>query len=60
MAKLILDNIDYRLLEKLKLRASLSGRSLDAELNSILRSVLERKAERESLRQIVLSISSDR
>ena len=60
MAKLILENVDDRLFETLKLRASLNNRSLDEELNSILRSVLERKTEQESLRKIILSMSDSK
>ena len=58
MAKLILENIDEELLKKLKQRAALNNHSLEVELDSILRTVLERKPERESLKQILLSIST--
>ena len=58
MAKLILTNINDLLLEKLKLKASLNGHSVEEELNSILRSALCRRTEKESLQQIIASMSN--
>ena len=57
MAKLILENFDDELLGKLKLKASLNGHSVEAELNSILHRVLSRRTEQESLKHILLSMS---
>ncbi len=58
---LIRDDVDAAVLEKLKNRAARKGRSLQAELQNLLREASEKKeplSQRESLRRLISLISN--
>ena len=56
MVELNIDNLDQEIVHKLKRRAELHGCSVESELDTILKSVLGQNANKNSLKDLLLSM----
>ena len=56
MAQLLVRNLDYDIVKRLRQRAAEKGRSMEAEHREILRGALLRKGSRKSLKQHLLDM----
>ena len=56
MVELNIDNLDQEIVHKLKQRAELHGCSVESELDTILKTVLGQNANKNSLKDLLLSM----